>query len=127
MILTDKYIVDVATGRNLEFNRPWSEVDYVFLSILPINRAHWMLCKLDIKNHKMYIYNSSYKIYHEKMVLLGFDPFVRVIPQLLFALGIWKGTSTDSGKDPIVLRVLLVDDTPHQQNGYNFVTYFSFL
>ncbi|CAA2972435.1 Hypothetical predicted protein [Olea europaea subsp. europaea] len=52
------------------------------------------------------------------MVLLGVDPFVRVIPKLLFALGIWKRTFTDPGKDPIVLRILLVDDTPHQQNGH---------
>ncbi|CAA2978066.1 Hypothetical predicted protein [Olea europaea subsp. europaea] len=53
---------------------------------------------------------------------VGVDPFVGVIPKLLFTLGMWKRTSTDPGKDPIVLRVLLVDDTPHKKNGYYFVT-----
>ncbi|CAA3004170.1 Hypothetical predicted protein, partial [Olea europaea subsp. europaea] len=117
VIMTNKYIVDVATDRRLEFNHPWSEVDYVFLLILPINHAQWMFYRLDIKNHKMYVYNSNYKTYCEKMVFVGVDPFVRVIPHLLFALGIWNRTSVDPGKDPIVMRVLLVDDTPYQQNG----------
>lgn len=118
VIMTDSYIVDVATGGMLELNRPWAEVEYVLMPLLPTNRAHWMLGCLAIRKHILYVFHSSYKTYREKMVHVGIEPFVKIIPQLLVGLGIWKKTSDDDTDDPMRMTVMVAENVPHQQNGY---------
>lgn len=52
------------------------------------------------------------------MVLVGVDPFIRIIPHLMTGLIIWKRTPSKHDENPLKMMVLIVDNTPHQQNGY---------
>lgn len=90
----------------------------VFLPIFPMNCAHWMLCYLDIRQHKLYVFNSNYKTYREQMAIVGIEHFVSIIPHLMTGLGIWNKTSVDRDKYPLSLTILVVDNILHQQNVY---------
>jgi Ulp1 family protease len=117
VITSNSYIVEVAIGGRIEYNRPWVDVDYVLLPILPTNRAHWMLGCLNIRKCVLYMFYSSYKTYRDKMVNVGIEPFARIIPQLMFSLGIWERRS--DATDPIGMTVFVADNIPHQENGYS--------
>lgn len=52
------------------------------------------------------------------MVIVGIEPFARIIPHLMTSLGIWNRTSVDRDKYPLSLTVLVANNILHQQNGY---------
>ncbi|CAA3006794.1 sentrin-specific protease 1-like [Olea europaea subsp. europaea] len=94
-------------GVQLPLSFPWSEVDRVLMPILPTKKSHWMLVVLVIKERTMSIFNSA----------AGVEPFVRVIPHLMRAIGLWTNDPDNDEGDSMELRIVLGYDVPQQQNG----------
>ncbi|CAA2933616.1 Peptidyl-prolyl cis-trans isomerase PASTICCINO1 [Olea europaea subsp. europaea] len=86
VLLTNMWLINDVIGVRLPLSCPWSEVDRVLMPILPMNKAHWMLDILDIKEHTMSIFNSTRRTYPDLCVRVGVEPFVRVIPHLMRAI-----------------------------------------
>jgi hypothetical protein len=68
-----------------------------------------MLAVLDIKKRMLLVFNSSRKTYNDVKVLVGIEPFVKIIPHLLKATGIWK--------ELVDMEVKLDFSLPQQKNG----------
>ncbi|CAA2982106.1 sentrin-specific protease 1-like [Olea europaea subsp. europaea] len=104
-------------GARIPLSKPWAEVDLVFMPILPTNKAHWMLAVLDIKKQTLLVLNSARKTYNDIKILIGIDPFVKMIPHLMDRIGIWRKDSNPSANDSKELKVVLNFSVLQQNNG----------
>ncbi|CAA2967760.1 Ulp1 protease family, C-terminal catalytic domain containing [Olea europaea subsp. europaea] len=119
VIVTDERLIDDITGARIPLTKPWAEVDLVFMPILPTNKAHWMFAVLDIKKQTLLLLNSVRKTYNGIKVLIGIDPFVKMISHLIDHIEIWRKDSDPSTDDSKELKVVLNSSIPQQNNGHN--------
>lgn len=111
VVATDSRLIEDITGARIPLSTAWAYVNLVFMPILPTNKAHWMLAVLDVKKQLLLVFNSSRKTYNDIKVLAGIEPFVKIIPHLMKAVGIWK--------ELVDLEVKLDFSLPQQKNGHD--------
>ncbi|CAA3001427.1 Hypothetical predicted protein [Olea europaea subsp. europaea] len=58
--------------------------------------------------------------YIDLRVRAGVEPFVRVIPHLMRAIGLWNKDLDNHEGDSMELKIVLGYDVPQQQNGHNY-------
>ncbi|CAA3030246.1 sentrin-specific protease 1-like [Olea europaea subsp. europaea] len=90
VLISELSLVNVITGHNLPLSTPWADVDHVFMPMLSTNKAHWMLGVLQFRSYTLTMFNSVGKIYRDWKVLEGIEPYVKILPALMNALGISK-------------------------------------
>lgn len=117
VVLSDASLLDDIIGARIPLSTPWSEVNLVFMPILPTNKAHWMLAVLDIKKRLFIVMNSARKTYNDHKVRLGIEPFVKILPHLMYRIGIWEKESGTQRDDHMELQVMLDFSLPQQKNG----------
>ncbi|CAA3018026.1 sentrin-specific protease 1-like [Olea europaea subsp. europaea] len=119
VLMSELSLVNVITGHSLPLSTPWADVDHVFMSMLPINKAHWMLGVLQFRSHSLTVFNSAGKTYHNWKVLEGIEPYVKILPALMNALGISKKDPDYDGPGSKELKVYIDSTLPQQTNGHN--------
>ncbi|CAA2985606.1 Ulp1 protease family, C-terminal catalytic domain containing [Olea europaea subsp. europaea] len=119
VLLSELSLLEVATGHSLPFSSPWADVDFVFIPIIPINKAHWMLGRLQFRSHTLTVFNSTGKSYRRWMVLEGIEPYVKVLPALMNTLGISKKGPDYHEPEAKELKVIIDDTFPQQTNGHD--------
>jgi hypothetical protein len=117
ILMSESSLIEVITGHSLPLSTPWADVDYVFMPIMPINKAHWMLGLLQFRSHTLTVFNSAGKTYRERQVLQGIEPYVKILPALMNALGISKKDPDYQEPDCMELKVIIDDTLPQQTNG----------
>jgi hypothetical protein len=117
VLMSESSLTDVVTGHNIPLSTPWADVDYVFMPILPTNKAHWMLGMLIFRCHTLTIFNSAGKSYHDWKVLQGIEPYVKILPALMNAMGISKKDPDYNESECMELKVIVDSTLPQQTNG----------
>ncbi|CAA2935763.1 sentrin-specific protease 1-like [Olea europaea subsp. europaea] len=102
---------------SLPLSTPWADVDHVFMSMLPTNKAHWMLGVLQFRSHTLTVFNSAGKTYRDWKVLEGIEPYVKILPALMNALRISRKDPDYEGPDSKELKVYIDSTLPQQTNG----------
>ncbi|CAA2984478.1 sentrin-specific protease 1-like [Olea europaea subsp. europaea] len=119
VLLSESSLLEVATGHSLPFSSPWADVDFVFMLIIPTNKAHWMLSRLQFRSHTLTVFNSTGKSYRDWKVLQGIEPYVKVLPALMNTLGISKKDPDYHELEAKELKVIIDDTLPQQTNGHD--------
>ncbi|CAA2972861.1 sentrin-specific protease 1-like [Olea europaea subsp. europaea] len=96
-----------------------ADVDYMFMPIIPTNKAHWMFGLLQFRSHTLTVFNSVDKSYRDWKVLQGIEPYVKVLPTLMNALGISKKDLDYHEPETKELKVIIDDTLPQQTNGHD--------
>ncbi|CAA2991304.1 Hypothetical predicted protein [Olea europaea subsp. europaea] len=117
ILISELSLVNVITGHNLPLSIFWADVDYVFMQMLPTNKAHGMLGVLQFRNHVLTVFNSTGKIYHDWKVLENIESYVKILPALINTLGISKKDPEYHGSDFKELKVYIDSTLPQQTNG----------
>ncbi|CAA2987287.1 sentrin-specific protease 1-like [Olea europaea subsp. europaea] len=112
VLLIDTRLINDVTGVRLPLSCPWPEVDRVLMPILPTNKAHWMLVVLAIKKCTTSIFNSARWTYPDLHVHASLEPFVRVIPHLMRAIGLWNKDPDNHEGDSMKLKIVLGYNVP---------------
>ncbi|CAA3006921.1 sentrin-specific protease 1-like [Olea europaea subsp. europaea] len=90
VLLSESNLIKAVTGHLISLSTSWADVDYVFMPLLPTNKAHWMLGLVEFRSHTLMLFNSAGKTYRDWKVLEGIEPYVKVLPALMKVLGISK-------------------------------------
>ncbi|CAA2980917.1 Peptidyl-prolyl cis-trans isomerase PASTICCINO1 [Olea europaea subsp. europaea] len=117
VLMSELSLVNVITGHSLPLSTPWTDVDYVLMPMLPTNKTHWMLGVQQFRSHTMTVFNSTGKTYHDWKVLEGIEPYVKILPTLMNALGILKKDPDYDGPGSKELKVYIDSTLPQQTNG----------
>ncbi|CAA3012764.1 sentrin-specific protease 1-like [Olea europaea subsp. europaea] len=62
---------------------------------------------------------SAHMSPHYAADTIGIEPYVRVIPHLMGAIGLWNKDPDNDKGDSMELRIVLGYDVPQQQNGHD--------
>ncbi|XP_022883131.1 sentrin-specific protease 1-like [Olea europaea var. sylvestris] len=119
VLLSGSRLFQVVTGDSITMSTPWADVDYVFMPLLPTNKAHWLLGLLEFRSHRLIVFNSAGKTYHDWKVLKGVEPHVKILPALMNALGISKKDPDYNGSGCMELKVTVDTAIPQQMNGHD--------
>ncbi|CAA2971670.1 sentrin-specific protease 1-like [Olea europaea subsp. europaea] len=119
VLMSESSLLEVVIGHNLHFSSPWADVDYVFVPIIPTNKAYWMLGLLQFRSHTLTVFNSVGKSYRDWKVLQGIEPYVNVLPTLINILGISKKDPDYHEPKAKELKVIIDDTLPQQTNGHD--------
>ncbi|CAA2983396.1 Hypothetical predicted protein [Olea europaea subsp. europaea] len=117
VLLSESSLLEVATGHNLPFSSPWADVDFVFILIIPTNKAHWMLGLLQFRSYTLTVFNLVGKSYRDWKVLQGIELYVKLLPALMNTLGISKKDPDYHKSEAKELKVIIDDTLPQQTNG----------
>ncbi|CAA2992126.1 sentrin-specific protease 1-like [Olea europaea subsp. europaea] len=90
VLLSESSLIKAATGHLISLSTSWAYVDYVFMPLLPTNKAHWMLGLVEFRSHTLMLFNSAGKTYRDWKVLEGIESYVKVLPALMKPLEISK-------------------------------------
>ncbi|XP_022880642.1 ubiquitin-like-specific protease ESD4 [Olea europaea var. sylvestris] len=112
-------MIKVVTGRLISLSTSWADVDYVFIPLLPTNKAHWMLGLVEFRSHTLMLFNSAGKTYRDWNVLEGIEPYVKVLPALTKALGISKKDPDYNESECKQMKVTIDSTLPQQTNGHD--------
>ncbi|CAA3024187.1 sentrin-specific protease 1-like [Olea europaea subsp. europaea] len=104
-------------GRLISQSISWADVDYMFMSLLPTNKAHWMLGLVEFRSHTLMQFNSAGKTYRDWKVLEGIEPYVKVLPTLMKTLGISKKDPDYNESECKQMKVTIDSTLPQQTNG----------
>ncbi|CAA2969355.1 sentrin-specific protease 1-like [Olea europaea subsp. europaea] len=91
----------------------------MFMSMLPTNKANWMLGVLQFRSHTLTVFNSAGKTYRDWKVLEGIEPYVKILPVLMNALGISKKDPDFDGPGSKELKVYINSTLSQQTNGHD--------
>lgn len=80
VLLSKSGLIKAVTGHMISLSTSWADVNYVFMPLLPTNKAHWMLVLVEFRSHTLMLFNSAGKTYDGWKVL-------KVLPALMKA---WK-------------------------------------
>ncbi|CAA3028526.1 sentrin-specific protease 1-like [Olea europaea subsp. europaea] len=90
VLFSESSLIRAVTGHLISLSTSSADVDYVFMPLLPTNKAHWMLGLVEFRSHTLMLFNSAGKTYRDWKVLEGIEPYVKVLSALMKALGISK-------------------------------------
>ncbi|CAA2961670.1 sentrin-specific protease 1-like [Olea europaea subsp. europaea] len=117
VVMSESSLLEVVTGYNFLFSSPWVDVDYVFVPIIPTNKAHWILGLLQFRSHILTVFNLAGKSYRDWKVLQDIEPYVKVLPALMNTLEILKKDPDYHEPEAKELKVIIDDTLPQQTNG----------
>ncbi|CAA2960951.1 sentrin-specific protease 1-like [Olea europaea subsp. europaea] len=92
VLLSEINLIKAVTGRLISLSTSWADIDYVFMSLLPTNKAHRML---------------------------GIEPYVKVLSALMKALGISKKNPDYNESECKQMKVTIDSTLPQQTNGHD--------
>ncbi|CAA2971376.1 sentrin-specific protease 1-like [Olea europaea subsp. europaea] len=118
-LMLESSLLKIVTGHNLPLSSPWADVDYVFILIIPTNKAHWMLGLLQFRSHTLTVFNSAGKSYCDWKVLQGTEPYLKVLLALMITLGISKKDPDYHEPKAKELKVIIDVTRPQQTNGHD--------
>ncbi|CAA3008062.1 sentrin-specific protease 1-like [Olea europaea subsp. europaea] len=120
VLLSESGLIKAVTGHLISLGTSWADVDYVFMPLLPMNKAHWMLGLVEFRSHTLMLFNLDGKTYRDWKVLAGIEPYVKVLPALMKALGISKKDPDYNESECKQMKVTTDSTLPQQTNGHDY-------
>ncbi|XP_022851143.1 uncharacterized protein LOC111372944 [Olea europaea var. sylvestris] len=119
VLLSESSLIKAVTGRLISLSTSWADVDYVFMPLLPTNKAHWMLGLVEFRSHTLMLFNSAGKTYRDWKVLEGIEPYVKVLPAIMKVLGISKKDPDYNESECKQMKVTIDSTLPQQTNDHD--------
>ncbi|CAA2976426.1 Hypothetical predicted protein [Olea europaea subsp. europaea] len=110
-------LIKAVTGHIISLSTSWTDVDYVFMPLLPTNKDYWTLGLVQFRNHTLMLFISIGKTYRDWKVLEGIEPCVKVLPALIKAVEISKKYPDYNEAECKELKVTIDSTLPQQTNG----------
>ncbi|CAA2987404.1 sentrin-specific protease 1-like [Olea europaea subsp. europaea] len=117
VLFSESSLIKAVIGHMISLSTSWADVDYVFMPLLPTNKAHWMLGLVEFRSHTVMLFNSPGKTYCDWKMLESIESYVKVLPALMKALGISKKDPDYNESECKQMKVTIDCILPQQTNG----------
>ena len=115
VVSVDHAIAEYILGYLMLCNTPWVDVDFILFPIHITKDKHWVLGLLNIKDKRIYVYNSLRSAKNDRVVIDYLRSYSVLLPLFFDVLDIWKYYS-DIDPSTVPFEVVMVDGLPSQND-----------